>query len=99
MEEILLVVLGAGVVALVPAVPALRRLGKIGVKGGLMVAEAIREPVATVGHNWRDMVNEAKEETQAGDQAEQPMSSAAEPVAEAGATTKAARKQPRRLRT
>ena len=84
MEEFLIFVLGVGVLALVPAVPVLRRLGKIGVKGGLMVADAVMEPAATVGNNWREMVNEAKEETKAGGKESQAASPAAEPATDAG---------------
>ncbi len=81
MEEFLIVVLGIGVLALVPAVPILRRLGKIGVKGSMAVAGAFTEPASTVGHNWRDMVNEAKEEMKAGAGESETASSALEPVA------------------
>ena len=92
MEEFLIVLLGVGVLALVPAVPVLRRLGKIGVRGGLVVVDAIREPATTVGHNWRDMVNEAREETNAGAKESEPATKAA-PAAGTGAPSRSRSKK------
>lgn len=66
MDEFVTLLLGIGILAIVPAVPLFRRVGKLGVKGGLVVVDSIRQPVAAVGNNWRGMVNEARAETNGG---------------------------------
>ncbi len=86
MEELVAILIGGGIVALMPFVPALRPVVKTAVKGGLVVADKTKGATNKVGQQWRDVVNEAKAERQAGVQAEQPVSSAVEPVAEAGTT-------------
>ena len=78
MEEIVAILIGAGIVALMPLVPALRPVVKTAVKGGLVVVGKTKGATDAVGKEWRDVVNEAKMETQAGGQAEPQTSSAAE---------------------
>ncbi len=62
MEELLVILVGAGVVALMPLVPALRPAVKTVVKGGLIVAGATKAAAAAAGEQWRSVVSEAGDE-------------------------------------
>jgi hypothetical protein len=61
-EELFVLLIGAGVVALLPLVPALRPAVKTVVKGGLIIAGATRATAAAAGEQWRSVVSEAGDE-------------------------------------
>jgi hypothetical protein len=65
MEEMLVYLVGAGVVLAAPLVPGLRPVIKSVVKGGLVAAEATRGAAILVGQTWRDIVQQATEEFEA----------------------------------
>ena len=91
MEELVAILIGAGIVALMPLVPALRPVVKTAVKGGLLVADKTKNSTGPVRQHWREVVDEAKMEIEAGGQAEGKISSEAETVkADAEATQKPA---------
>lgn len=56
MEELLVIVIGVGAVAVSPLVPALRPVAKAAVKGGLVIAGA----AAVAGHKLEDMRSKGK---------------------------------------
>lgn len=58
-------VLGAGVVAMTPIIPALRPVAKAAVAGGLVVADKATSAFAYTYEHWADLVSEAKAERQA----------------------------------
>jgi hypothetical protein len=60
--EILAALVGVGVVAASPFVPALRPVAKSVIAGGLAVSDAVRTNVAIAGENWMDLVAEAQAE-------------------------------------
>jgi hypothetical protein len=62
MEELFVLLVGAGVVALLPLVPALRPAVKTVVKGGLILAEATKATAAAASEQWRSVVTEAGDE-------------------------------------
>jgi hypothetical protein len=62
MEELLVLLLGAGVVLALPLVPALRPVVKSAVKGGLVVVGTTKAAAATASHQWREIVHEAHDE-------------------------------------
>jgi hypothetical protein len=62
MEELLVLLLGAGVVLALPLVPALRPAVKSAVKGGLVVAGTTKAAAAAASHHWKEIVHEAKDE-------------------------------------
>ena len=65
MEEVLVYLVGAGLVVAAPLVPGLRPAVKTAVKGGLVAADATRNALAVLGQTWRDIVKQANEEYQA----------------------------------
>jgi hypothetical protein len=65
MEELLAILIGAGVVALLPLVPGLRPVVKSAVKGGLLMAEATRDTAAAAGQRWREMASGASQQAKA----------------------------------
>ncbi len=65
MEEMLVYLVGAGVVLAAPLVPGLRPVIKSVVKGGLIAAEATRNAAVLVSQTWRDIVKQATEEFEA----------------------------------
>jgi hypothetical protein len=83
MEELLVILIGAGVVVLSPLVPGLRPAVKAAVRGGLVMVGATKEAAAVVSRQWRDVVHQAAEETKAGAEVSQAVSSAVEGAAEA----------------
>lgn len=60
--EVIAALLGLGVVAVSPLVPALRPVAKTVVAGGLVVTDAVRTNAAIAGEHWMDLVAEAKAE-------------------------------------
>lgn len=60
--EVLAALLGVGVVAVSPLVPALRPVAKKVVVGGLAVSDAVKTNAAVAGEHWMDIVAEAKAE-------------------------------------
>ncbi len=62
MEELLVLLVGAGVLAVLPLVPALRPAVKSVVKGGIIAAGTTRALAESAGHQWREIVQEAHEE-------------------------------------
>lgn len=94
MEEIVAILIGAGIVALLPLVPALRPAVKSVVKGGLVVAGAAKGATEPVGKEWRDIVNEAKTEAHAAsEKAEDQASAAVKPEAKPARRRRLAAKQ------
>ncbi len=65
MEELFVLLVGAGVVALLPLVPALRPAVKAVVKGGLVVVETTKGTAAAASEQWRSVVKEANAEVHA----------------------------------
>jgi hypothetical protein len=65
MEEMLVYLVGAGVVLLSPIVPGLRPLVKTAIKGGLKAADATRGAAALVGQTWHEVVTQASDEYRA----------------------------------
>ncbi|MFN8474222.1 MAG: helix-hairpin-helix domain-containing protein [Anaerolineae bacterium] len=91
MEELLLIVIGVGAIALSPLVPVFRPVAKAAVKGGLVVAGA----AAVAGHKLDDLRSKGKSNGVAadGEAAVAEVAEAAEaeaPVAEAPAAEAAA---------
>ncbi len=93
MEELFVLVVGAGALALMPLVPALRPAVKTVVKGGMAFMNASKMATVMAGEQWRSIVKEAEEELRGDQQAseaataikietEQPPSEAAAPAAE-----------------
>jgi hypothetical protein len=62
MEELFVIVVGAGALVLMPLVPALRPAVKSIVKGGMAFMNATRMATATAGEHWRSLVQEAEDE-------------------------------------
>jgi hypothetical protein len=62
MEELLVLLLGAGVVLALPLVPALRPVVKSAVKGGLVVVGTTRAAAEAASHHWKEIVHEASDE-------------------------------------
>jgi hypothetical protein len=60
--EVVALLVGVGVVALSPVIPALRPAAKAAVAGGIAVADKTKEMVAVTGENWMDLVAEAQAE-------------------------------------
>ena len=81
MEELVAILIGAGIVALMPLVPAFRPVVKAAVKGGLVLSGKTKGATDKVGQEWREVVNEAKMETQAGAEAEHETPAVVEPKA------------------
>ena len=69
MEELFALLVGAGVVALMPLVPALRPMVKTVVKGGMVVMGATKAATAGAGEQWHTVVKEAKDEIHSDEQA------------------------------
>ncbi len=65
MEEMLVYLVGAGVVLAAPLMPGLRPVIKSVVKGGLVAVEATRNAAVLVSQTWRDIVKQATEEFEA----------------------------------
>jgi hypothetical protein len=65
MEEVLVYLVGAGVVLAAPLVPGLRPLIKSTVKGGLVAADATKNAAVLVSQTWHDIVKQATEEFEA----------------------------------
>ncbi|MDH3674543.1 MAG: DUF5132 domain-containing protein [Anaerolineae bacterium] len=65
MEPILAAIVGAGVVAASPFVPALRPVAKTIVATGLTVTDKAKTAVAITGEHWLDIVAEAQVEREA----------------------------------
>ncbi len=62
MEELFVLVVGAGALALMPLVPALRPAVKTLVKGGMAFMNTTRMATVMAGEQWRSIVKEAEEE-------------------------------------
>ncbi len=62
MEEMLVYLVGAGVVLAAPLVPGLRPVIKNLVKGGLVAAEATKGAAVMLGQTWREIVKQANDE-------------------------------------
>lgn len=86
MEEMLVYLVGAGVVLAAPLVPGLRPLIKSVVKGGLVAAEATKNAAALVSQTWHDIVKQATEEFEAETRSGNTVSSSSRVVIDADAT-------------
>jgi len=63
--EVIAALVGLGVVAAAPLVPALRPVAKSVIAGGLVVSDVVKTNVAIAGEHWMDLVAEAKAEREA----------------------------------
>ncbi len=68
--EIIAALIGAGIVAVSPLVPALRPVAKTVVKGGLALADAAKGAAVVAGQQWSEVVAQAEADRQAGHEAD-----------------------------